>query len=86
MQKNILVKTPLTTDGNMPLMGSDGRQVYTESVLTETARPILEKRNQTLPSPLRVLIEDYAGAVGVIAPDDVVETKPVVKPTISKIS
>ena len=88
MQKHILVKTPLTIDGNMPLM-KDGMQVYTESVLTEAARPILEKRNQTLLGPLKVLIESYAGEIGVLAPDDIIEApviKPVVKPTINKIT
>jgi len=70
MQGNILVKTPLTSDGNMPVIGSDGKQVYTESILTLAAKPILEKRNQSLPGPLKVIIEDYTGPVGVNAPNE----------------
>lgn len=70
MQNLIKVRTPLTSDGNMPVIGTDGRQVYTESILTSIARPILEKRNQTLPTPLKVLIEDYAGEVAVVADNE----------------
>lgn len=66
MQKMILVKTPLTTDGNSPVIGADGRQVFTESILTEAARPVLEKRNRTLNAHLKVIIEDYNGEPGIV--------------------
>lgn len=81
MQKMILVKTPLTTDGNMPVIGTDGRQVYTESILTSVARSILEKRNQGLPAPLKVIIEDYESEPGATAPEDVKPVKTVKKVT-----
>lgn len=68
-QKLIKVKTPMTLDGNMPLM-KEGRQVYSESIMTAAARPVLEKRNLSLQEPLRVLIEDYDGPVGVKANED----------------
>lgn len=66
MSKHILVKTPLTSDGNLPVI-RDGKQVYTESILGFPAKAILEKRNTTLPEVLRVVIEDYDGPVGVKA-------------------
>jgi len=70
MQGNILVKTPLTTDGNSPVIGADGRQVFSESILTVAAKPVLEKRNASLPQHLKVIIEDYTGPVGVKAPNE----------------
>lgn len=70
MPNNILVKTPLTTNGTDPVIGSDGRQVYTESILTEAAKATLEKRNQTLPQHLKVIIEDYGGEASVTADMD----------------
>lgn len=73
MGKNILVKTPLTSDGMMPVIGMDGRQVYTESILGYPAKAILEKRNASLPGPLKVIIEDYDGPTGVVAEGDEVE-------------
>lgn len=82
MQGNILVKTPLTSDGNMPVIGADGKQVYTESILTLAAKPILEKRNQSLPGPLKVIIEDYTGPVGVKPPNEAEVIMPPKKPEI----
>ncbi len=79
MQKMILVKTPLTTDGNSPVIGPDGRQVYTESILTEAARKTLEKRNLGLNAHLKVIIEDYNGPVGAESVNEVV--LPQVPPT-----
>jgi len=67
MGKNILVKTPLTSDGNMPVIGADGKQVYSESILGFPAKAILEKRNQSLPGPLKCIIEDYDGPAAVFA-------------------
>jgi len=77
MQKQILVKTPLTTDGSSPVIGIDGKQVFSESILTMIAKPVLEKRNQSLPQHLKVIIEDYDGPVGVLAPDDIEVAKEV---------
>lgn len=70
MQGNILVKTPLTLDGNAPVIGGDGRQVYSESILGAAAKPVLEKRNTTLPPHLKVIIQDYDGPLGVKAPNE----------------
>jgi hypothetical protein len=69
--KLILVKTPLTSDGTMPLIGNDGRQVYSESILRDQAGPqgaraIIEKHNTKLQTPLKAIIEDYTGPVGVV--------------------
>ena len=58
MAKEILVRTPLTTDGNAPVIGPDGKQVFSESILGYAAKAILEKRNQSLPQHLKVLISD----------------------------
>jgi hypothetical protein len=69
-QKLIKVKTPLTTNGVDPVM-VDGRQSYTESILTESARATLEKRNTTLPQHLKVIIEDYTGGASVTAAADI---------------
>ena len=78
MQKHILVKTPLTTDGTAPVIGSDGKQVFSESILTAIAKPVLEKRNQSLSQHLKVLIEDYNGEVGVVADGDAEVAKPTI--------
>lgn len=81
MQKMILVKTPLTTDGNAPVIGADGRQVFTESILTDLAKPVLEKRNQTLAQHLKVIIEDYDGPVGVQPAEEIEVVLPKIPPT-----
>lgn len=84
MANQILVKTPLTSDGNMPVMGADGKQVYSESILGFPAKAILEKANQALPGPLRKIIEDYNGPVGVQAPGEEEIKLPLTPPTPSK--
>lgn len=71
----IKVKTPLTTNGTDPVFGEDGNRVYTESILGAAAKPVLEKRNTTLPTHLKVVIEDYSGPVGVTAPNEVPDIK-----------
>lgn len=78
MQKLILVKTPLTVDGNMPMFGADGKRVYSESILTDVARKPLEKRNASLPEAIRVIIEDYtppAEVAETVAPEAVIKPK-----------
>lgn len=64
MAKQILVKTPQLENGVNPLFGPDGKMMYTESILVDNgtqsgARAILEKRNSTLPTHMKVLISDY---------------------------
>lgn len=75
MAGQILVKTPLTTNGTDPVFGEDGKRVYTESILGAAAKPVLEKRNTTLPTHLKVVIEDYTGPVGILADADKAELK-----------
>lgn len=58
-EKLILVKTPVTTNGTVPLIGDDGRVVVRETILASTARPHLERLNNTLPPSLKHVIEDY---------------------------
>lgn len=58
MEKQIRVRTPLTENGTMPLIGSDGRQVFTENILNASARKGLEKLNEKLPQALKSIIED----------------------------
>lgn len=82
MQKQILVKTPLTENGMNPVFGEDGKQAYTESLLVDnpgehSARRILEKRNATLPKHLQVIIED--------APDAVIPTAKAATPVTSAL-
>jgi hypothetical protein len=76
MAEYILVKTPLTTDGTAPLIGKDGKMVYSESVLRDQggptgARAVLEKRNLALPQHLKVLIEDHDGNGAITGPIEV---------------
>lgn len=59
LERQILVKTPVTTNGTNPLIGEDGRMVYRETILAATARPHLEKLNNTLPKQLQHVISDY---------------------------
>lgn len=58
MEKLIRVKTPLTENGTMPLIGADGRQVYSENILSAAAKKGLEKLNEKLPTALKHIIED----------------------------
>lgn len=91
MAEYILVKTPLTIDGNMPLFGEDGKRVYSESVLRNVGNPSakqsLEKRNTQLPEALRMIIEDYDGPLAVKAPNeqpiDMMQMKP---PTVKNVT
>lgn len=64
MQKQILVKTPLTTNGQDVVFDENDKRTYTESILLDSpgkygARAILEHRNSTLPPALKMIISDY---------------------------
>jgi hypothetical protein len=64
MAKQILVKTPLTSDGSNIIFDENDKRTYTESILLDVpgkygARAILEQRNTTLPPGLRCIITDY---------------------------
>ncbi len=78
MANQILVKSPLTTNGNNPVIGKDGKMIYTESVLMASARATLEKQNTFLPEHLRKIIEDYTPPAETVSKPT---TKPVANAT-----
>lgn len=59
VEKQILVKSPVTTNGTTPAIGEDGKVIYRETILAATARKHLEAQNKTLPDHLKHRIEDY---------------------------
>lgn len=61
LEKKILVKTPVTTNGTNVLI-QDGRMVFRETILSRGAKPHLERLNKTLPENLKHVIEDYPPA------------------------
>lgn len=58
----ILVKTPITSNGRDPFM-ENGKIKYSETILEAAARPILEQHNNKLPTHLKHIIEDYTPPV-----------------------
>ncbi len=54
----ILIKSPITSNGRDPIMGPDGRQTYKETIAMASARKTLEKQNEKLPTHLKMIIED----------------------------
>jgi hypothetical protein len=61
----ILVKTPVTSNGRDVILGADGRVQYKETILMAAARPVIEKQNAKLPPLLKKVITDYpVGNVG----------------------
>jgi len=57
---NVLIKTPITTNGRDPLMGADGKMKYKESIVTDLAGKLIEKANAKLPAHLKKIIEPIA--------------------------
>ncbi len=55
----ILVKTPVTSNGRDPIMGADGKIMYKETILEAAAQKVIEKRNLKKPTHLKAIIEDY---------------------------
>ena len=55
----ILIKSPITSNGRDPIMGSDGRIQYKETIVMAGARANFEKINAKLPTHLKMIIEDY---------------------------
>lgn len=51
----ILIKTPVTSNGRDPIM-KDDKIVYKESIVEEAAKPIFEKINAKLPTHLKRII------------------------------
>lgn len=54
----IIVKTPLTTNGRDPIIGDDGKPEFRIDILNAAARPIFEKMNTKLPKHLQKVIID----------------------------
>lgn len=79
----ILVKTPMTTDGVNVVLGADGRIRYTESILGIAAKPILEKMNNQKQQALKMIIEDYKPAAEKVT-EPLKETVKKEKPNDSK--
>ena len=55
----ILIKSPVTSNGRDPIMGTDGRILYKETIAMAGARANFEKINAKLPTHLKMIIEDY---------------------------
>jgi hypothetical protein len=62
IQGQILIKTPITSNGRDTVLGPDGRRVFKETIAEAAARPLFEKINDTRPTPLKHIIEDIAPA------------------------
>lgn len=76
----ILIKSPITSNGRDPIMGSDGRIQYKETIVMAGARGNFEKINAKLPTHLKMIIEDYN-------PDaEVKETEPVEAPKVKNVT
>ncbi len=55
----ILVKTPVTSNGRDPIMDEDGKQIFKETILDAAAQSIIEKQNLKLPTHLKKKISPY---------------------------
>ena len=76
----ILVKTPITSNGRDLIMGADGRIQYKETIIMAAARGNIEKINAKLTSSLKWIIEDYN-------PDaEVKETEPAEAPKVKNVT
>lgn len=71
MAKEILIKTPITTNGR-DLKIVNGQMQYRESIAPAATRKGIEKINKLLPDALKHKIEDV--------PDDVVIQEKIEKP------
>lgn len=74
-EKQILVRTPVTTNGIELLIGEDGRVVYKETILAAGAKALIERQNNQLPDNLKHKISDYTPE-----PEKVEPAKQTVKP------
>lgn len=54
----ILVKSPVTSNGRDPIMSADGKIIYKETIMEHGAKPVLEKINAKLPTHLKKVITD----------------------------
>lgn len=58
----ILVKSPLTTNGRDPLYGEDGKPMFREDILNANAKSALERINAKKPKHLQAIITDIKPA------------------------
>lgn len=65
----LLIKSPVTSNGRDPIMGEDGKITYRETILNDSPGPTgtratFEKINLKLPTHLKHIIEVYTGETG----------------------
>lgn len=61
-QGQILIKTPVTSNGRDLVMGEDGKRIFKETIVEAAARPLFEKINETRTTSLKHIIEDIPAA------------------------
>ena len=59
----ILVQTPVTSNGRDPVLDAEDKIIYKETILESAAQPILEKQNLKLPTHLNKKISVYTTQV-----------------------
>lgn len=69
-EKQILVRTPETSNGRDVILGPDDKVMYRETILAATARPEIEKINKNKPDILKAKITDYVEKEEKAAKDD----------------
>lgn len=72
IQGQILIKTPLTSNGRDLIIGADGRIQYKETIVEAAARDHFEGINKTRTTSLKHIIEDIKPATA--APEPVKKT------------
>lgn len=55
----IKVRTPITTNGRDVKLGSDGKVMYSETIVEAAAGPVFEAMNRKLPQALKRIIEPF---------------------------
>lgn len=55
----ILIKKPVTSDGITLVYDANRQPIFTETLVEAGARRAFEKKNDKLPAPLKMIIEDY---------------------------
>lgn len=53
---NVLVKSPVTTNGVNPRLDNKGQIIYKETILTEAGGKLIEKINGKLPQHLKKIV------------------------------
>ena len=55
----ILVKTPITSNGRDVKLNSEGKVMYSETIVEAAAGPVFERMNKHLPQALKRIIEPF---------------------------